>query len=231
MELRPNDDLQQATPHEAGSIIDENSAEVLERTRETEIKSNIEFWRSEGIEVNEEEVREAIGALPEIEGFGWYLVMPKGMRNDEIWGMIKAEIPAERRRSVYEKCLVNYVDAPRTPQKLYAVAARYNQEPDADSLGENAKLSLDYEKDGAQYMTPTEWMVAELRWFRENHTHLDMKNCTLCPNCRTENGTIPILTSSLVGVPNFIHTEMDVDDIDSKRGVRKVLTAEPIENK
>lgn len=192
--------------------------EKPERTRETEIKANVEFWQSKGVAISEEEIRQAIEALPEVEGFSWYLVIPKGLKNSEIWRMIENEM----RTSTY--VIVDNINMPRITEETYSVAARYSQEPDEDSLGEHAQSACDHEKTQDQFMTPAERMVAELRWFEENDTHLDEDgNITLCPNSRDTNGTVPHLSFNSKEYWERLGTWVHRGRND-RLGVRRVIT-------
>ena len=68
------------------------------------------------------------------------------------------------------------IDEPRVAEDSYAVAAHYSQEPDDDSLGQKKS----WQDTCKTYMTATERIVAEMRWFKEHNSHLDEKNRTLC---------------------------------------------------
>lgn len=58
---------------------------TTERTKESEIKANVEFWQGLGIEVDEEDVRREIEAIPEVERFDWYIYMPEGISSQNIY--------------------------------------------------------------------------------------------------------------------------------------------------
>jgi len=155
--------------------------EKSERTRETEIQANIEFWESLGIEIDEADVRAQIEALPEKEGFEWLHYIPEGVKNSQLIKLMKDRFPVWVWDGVGDP---DKIKMPRDTKTSYAIAARFTQEPDEDSLGEDAKSPLDWEKSGNQFMTPSERMVAELRWQKEQGSHLDEKYYTWCPGSR-----------------------------------------------
>ena len=143
-----------------------------ERTKKSEIKANVEFWQELGVEVDEADVRAKIEALSEKEGFNFYLYLPQGVKASQLIAEMKERFPAWVWRSVGDP---DKIKMPRTTKESYAMAARYQQEPDEDSLEENAKSAEDWEKTEDTFMTPAERIVAEMRWHKEKGSHLDEK--------------------------------------------------------
>lgn len=158
----------------------------IERTRESEIGANVEFWRNFGVEVDESVVRETIEALPEREGYDWYMFIPEGVKTSAVFEKMKESFTAENFLGDLDK-----IRMPRTATEAYAVAARYSQEPDEDSLKSHSKKNEEWENSGENFMTPLERMVAELRWYQENGNHLDEQNMTVCPGTRLRHEKAP----------------------------------------
>ncbi len=144
--------------------------EKAKRTKEAEISANCDFWKEMGVEVDEEDVRTKIEAMPEVEGFDWYLYIPDGN-----YGGFGLERPF-RDASQPFKNVVSYpgrggigdITWPRQKEKNYVVAARYQQEPDKDTLSKKDKHGywsghtpeFYEEKEGLEFMNPVERAVA-----------------------------------------------------------------------
>lgn len=175
---------------ESEPIENPEEAKPKERTKESEIKANVEFWQGLGVEVDEEDVRCEIEAIPEVEGFDWYHYIPKDVKNSEIWDKM-AELFDVYKPEYLDQGAINAIQMPRTTEKAYAVASRYSQEPDKESTGDiNSDRNIyDWEQTDIEFMSPLERMVAEIRYFQENNSHLDQKNDTTCPGSH-----IPILS-------------------------------------
>lgn len=162
----------------ATEVEDEKPVE-RKRTRESEITANVEFWRDLGIKVDEADVRREIEKIPEVEGFDWYIYMPEGVKATDLLSKIqKPGIP-------------DYIDPEEigSVRKSYAIATRYQQEPDQETLGDyydRNKTPIYYQnqtkKNGQYYMSIGERLAAELRWRGNGRSHLDEKNFTVCPN-------------------------------------------------
>ena len=177
--------------------------ETTERSKESEIKANLEFWRDLGIEIDEADVREKVESLPEVEGFNWYFYMPKGITASQLISEMRKifRFPVQMSTDTPDPSLdigdPDKFEMPRNAsEKSYVVAARYQQEPDKESLGEeNAKSSKDWESTKETFfMTALERIVAEMRWYKETGSHLDLIGVTLTPGCRAANGEVPSFT-------------------------------------
>ena len=187
-----------------------------ERTKESEIKDNVEFWKKLGIEVDEADVRREIEAIPEVEGFDWYFYIPQGIEFDKLWDNIGCRKNFDDDESDYE-----FFKTPRSTDKSYGIASRYSQEPDEDSLGEKAKSAEDWEKTNDQFMNLLERLIAEMRWSWNNKGYLDEKFITICPGNRSVLGNV--VTVEHEGS----NLEVCCDDpstIDARMGVRRVIT-------
>ena len=163
-----------------------------ERTRESEIKANVEFWKGLGVEVDEADVRAKIEELPEVEGFDWYIYVPKDAEISDLERKSESMI----RVSKNDDDLGNFdqIKQPRSDlEASYAVAARYQQEPDEDTLGDGVEPATEWEKKDDSFMSPTEYMVAMMRWQRQEGTHLDEANQTIFPGSRTQKGKVLVM--------------------------------------
>lgn len=217
-----------------------------ERTRDSEIRANIEFWKSlkwhmSGFEFDEGDIRTKIEALPEKKDYNWYLYMPKGIEIVELWRTLGNELAHYVTHYVsytvdnagLEHCGLTF---PRQSQESYAVAASYSQEPEEDSLGKNAKPAEEWEKIGENFMNPAERIVAEIRWWRKNKNHLDEMNMTLCPGSRTIGGKVPHFTFHSTWVTRDVFTpsaegRVIIGAVRSSTknpalGIRRVIVAE-----
>ena len=56
-----------------------------QRTRESEIKANVEFWKELGVDVDEADIRAKIEELPEVEGFDFYIYIPEWVITDQVF--------------------------------------------------------------------------------------------------------------------------------------------------
>lgn len=201
-----------------------------ERTRESEIQRNIDMLRDlseRGEGVDEADVRARIEALPEIEGFDWYHYVPGRMNFDKALDNTKARAAVQ----FFE------MDTTRQSRESYAFASRYQQEPDADSLGENNKSSREWLEGEGLFMEPAEVLIADAAWFKETGTHLNSKHDMLCPSV-TAKGVMS--GGSIVGMPGSgparmwydeEHKVIGVDVVpigghSPNIGIRRVVTAE-----
>ena len=221
-----------------------------ERTRKSEIQANIDFWKDlaiEGIEINEDEIRAAIEALPEVEGFDWLIAIPKGVKTSELWKKtngIGYSTSSERNEfdnhTFFAGDELDSLESPRQSQETFAVAARYSQEPDEDGLdgldksvhyGPKAKTAQNWRRNGKTYMTLLEATVAELRWHAQNGTHLSEEKDTVCVD--SVHATWLGFNSTHYKVPTLSYSKgekaislgsSDIDIISSRSGVREVVT-------
>lgn len=169
-----------------------------ERTKESEIKANIELWKGLGVEVDPEDVRAKIEELPEIGGFDWYLYIPeaekipKGEDHYNDWQSIGIEVFNDWDELIEDKedslAVANIIHA-RRGQGSYAVTALHIRKsinirgftgmremgyPSYNKWGEKVLLP--------QFMSPFEWCVAALRMYREENQYLDRDSITYFPD-------------------------------------------------
>lgn len=207
--------------------------EKIEQKKELEIKANINFWESKGIDIKESEVRELIDTLPEAEGMEWYLVMPKSFDYRDAWNLAHEMVTGK------EYTFMTNIEAEGTPltrryDKSYALATNFNRLPDQDSLGDNAKTPLDWEQTGKEFMNPLERIAYDLRYNFENKDQFPNKLdggsnnvVTMCPGVRLTNGRVPFL--SFHGTRIGIYSTPP-DNRASSLGVREVITKDtPLE--
>lgn len=181
-----NEELEQSTNENPEEFVAEETggqqpeaAAPKERTKESEIKANIELWRGLGIEVDEADVRHEIEAIPEVKGYDCYVYMPKRVRTPALIGRINKIFNESDGTDFFE--ITDYSNAlsrmkmpsPRTSDSSYAIAIRPSEEPDEDSIGENAMSAVDWEALPDEYMTLRERLVAGFRIYSESGKLLD----------------------------------------------------------
>ncbi len=229
------------------------------RTKESEIQANIDFWKINGkkyfgIEIDEQEIRNAIESLPEKEGFDWLIAIPKGLKLSDvsmnkwshdytIYDPINDANPEKRQA---HRDLIDAIQMPRNAQETYAIAARYSAEPDDgsyehDYMGKNHKSSLEWEQTGKAFMSPMEWIIADMRFNVNTDMRFDLKtdnhldtahrlplvvhNSTLCAGSRTPDGKVPYVSWSQLGAGGLsFNTLKPENKIFSDIGVREVIT-------
>lgn len=180
-----------------GGAPEEPTEATPERTKESEIQANIEFWQDLGVEVDPEDVREKIEALPEVEAFDYYVFMPptsgslREVSERTISLISDGSFTINRNNHGGQRTEMG--EGFRRTQESYAFAIRYQQEPDKDTLGENAKSAEDWEETGDAYLMPGERLIAGAQWYQREGTHLDEDFSTLCPGTRAEGGSVPYL--------------------------------------
>lgn len=150
-----------------------------ERTRESEIKANVEFWQDLGVEVDEADVRAKIEELPEVEGFDFCIYVPQGIKFSELWQIYVKNADAEPDTIG----LMDNIVMPRSnDQSSIAVAMQGKQMTD-DFYWDQAERErtgdftpLKWEKEGKEkdhfYITPVEFVIADMRWYKETGFHL-----------------------------------------------------------
>jgi hypothetical protein len=197
------------------------------RTKELEIKANLEFWNSlgiKGVEIAEADIREKIDALPEKEGYDFYLYLPKKVTISQLINKMRERYPVY----AWGEDTLDQIEMPRTTKESYVVAIRHQQEPDGDSLGDKAKNAKNWERDEKKdsFITPLEYLVAELRYHQEEGQHLDEKNWTLCPGSRTADGEVPFLYFSPDSGGGVYLASSHPDNRYPVLGVRRVVSKE-----
>jgi hypothetical protein len=211
------------------------------RTRESEIKANVEFWEDIGHPISEESIKKAIEEVPEVEGYDWYIVIPKGIQLPDIYELIQKNNFIKQTPMVepgWRNMMMNNTNwlsfnklrldssfrIPESSNETYAVAAKFQQEPDADSLGENARSAKDWEKTNDHFMNPIVRLVAGQRYYQETGKYLDQANNTMSPH------SVYGLSQYAVNIP-FVYFDHG-EQIDAatpyqpfpRWGVRRVIT-------
>jgi hypothetical protein len=198
------------------------------RTFDSEVKANVEFWKGTKWELSESEVRskmEEIREKAEEKGMDWYFVMPKGIKVPEIFQMMK-----ERYHYLNDSNInLHTISMPEISDETYAVATKFQQEPDKDSLGELAKSPSDWEKIPDQFMNIPTQLVADMRYFQETSRHLNEENTTISPRSREWSGSVPGVGTDLRSrlgdrrvVVSWYDTKVQLPD----KGVRRVVNKE-----
>lgn len=164
--------------------------QLTERTRESEIKANIDFWndpfwKEQGIEVDADDIEKKIEELPKVEGFDWYIYVPNGLKMSLLWSRLGQLMPVDDDpfgwdpgRSVDE--IVGRRNLPQDKGETYAIAARYEREsgfdPERDHLDVNIQTEVSWEKIKrfySSFMSPPERVIAEMRWYSDNGNYMD----------------------------------------------------------
>ncbi len=185
----PDETNPEGEPREGAEIPqtpEEPKEATSERTKDSEIKANVKFWKDLGIEVDEADVKAKIESIPEKEGFNWYFYFPE-MDSDSMNKILGKILVSSDLNLVIDVDRVNYlsqISHKRSSKKeSYAIVAHYQQEPDVDSLGEK-KRDYRFKYPQGEFMTFAELIVAEGRWHSEDASHLNEKNATLCPQSK-----------------------------------------------
>jgi hypothetical protein len=177
-------------------------AEKPERTWETEAQANFKFLKELGYEVDEKEVRTKIKekydsmTKEEKKEFIWFFYVPNGVKLSEISKKMKGRYLLS---STFSSEEMDQFKMQESLEEAYVVATRYQQEPDEDSLGEKAQSAEKWEQTGKRYMNPLIGMLADMRWYQENGSHLNEKNDTMSPSVRSVDGYVPFLRSYSYG--------------------------------
>lgn len=151
------------------------------------------------------------------------LTMPifckEGLTTKSAWEMVAEENPT------YKYIEPERIKTKGETGKATVAFTGFNQEADDDTLGENAKKAVDWEKTGESFMSPKVAMVAREAYRRLIGKQMDEKNVTMCPGSRSEDGDVPYLdfVSGLRGV--------DLSDVNPENrspsfGVRRVVSKE-----
>lgn len=173
------EDKVEGTTGDEGFVEPETGVEKKERTRESEIQANIDLLREKGFEFDEADVRAEIEKVPEVEGFDWYTYIPEGISIYLAFQELNKDTDITFSYGLQDE-LDNF-EMPRASEKAYAVAMRYSQEPDEDTLGPNANTPFKLAETNKQFATPLEVIFAEMRWIKDNGSRLDEKNATIFP--------------------------------------------------
>ena len=197
--------------------------ENFEETIKKIVENEVTFWKKMGVEVDEADIKEKIKAMPELVDFDHYVYVPQGIKMSEVFEKMKKV--GQEASSHYSTVQMDEFITPRDNQKdSYAIAARFQPEPDADSLGDNAKSAEEWEKTDNTFMSPIEYFIIAMRYQTETNRYLDENTYTHCPGSRAPNGDVPNL---------YFHAfdgevRIDGDASSSRRpcsGIRRVVAS------
>jgi len=155
----------------------EDWAGIYAEMEEVDQSKILEAFRSLQAEMSEDERKEL--AFP--------IYVKEGTTTAAAWDEVKSNNPTYQ-----------YIDPERIKiegetGKAIVAFARFSQEADEDSLGENAKKAVDWEKTGEKFMSPKMAMIAREAYRRSAGQQMDEKNWTMCPGSRSEDGYVPRL--------------------------------------
>lgn len=112
---------------------------------------------------------------------------PKGETAAKAWERVKAENPTWQSHDPAK------IKTKGETDREFVAFARFSQEPDEDSLGENAKTAIDWEKTDQKFMSPKQEMIAREAFRRLTGEQMDKKNAMMCPGSRSEYDYVPDL--------------------------------------
>lgn len=142
----------------------------------------------------------------ERNAFTLMIFKPEGKTTAQSWQDIEAQNPT------YKYTDPEAITTEGETEEAEVVFARYGQEPDEDTLCENAKSAIDREATDTKWMSPKLRMIVGEFYRRAEGKQLDEKNVTQCPGSRTEDGRVPRL--------DFIAGSGEVDLSSSRPGFR-----------
>lgn len=116
------------------------SHEEFERIRESEIKRNVDFWHSRGVEVDDTDVRHEIEILPEVQGFDWFIYMPGKNTIESISEGSDVIDPTMESDKYYGS--FRYEGDVRNENKSYAIVCQYSRENSIRNWGSVLNLNL-----------------------------------------------------------------------------------------
>ncbi|MEK7653729.1 MAG: hypothetical protein AAB345_00400 [Patescibacteria group bacterium] len=112
-------------------------------------------------------------------GFGWLIVLAKGLTNEQIYAKCKDHFPCGE-----SSFNLNSVISCRVNIKTYAVWVRDGLEPDEELMGQSAEdLS-----GRINCITLPERLILELCYWSKTKKHLDLGDLTLCAGSRLVSG-------------------------------------------
>ncbi|MCX6811906.1 MAG: hypothetical protein NT039_04410 [Candidatus Berkelbacteria bacterium] len=208
---------------------------IPERTRESEIKANLEFWtdpywKEKGIEVTEEEIRNEVAKLPEVVGMDFIIYIPEDIKITDIvelmqkrYRVITSRNDGWRTGEIWTKGL---------PKTAFAQAIKYQQNPDKDSLRRNAKSVKKWVETKDDFLSPAAYLVAALRYHNENGAPFDNWGVTMFPHSRVIRGMswerrpeIPKAYYDLIGKRYVLSGYRDREEKHFYMGVRRAVSS------
>ena len=110
---------------------------------------------------------------------------PKGETAAKAWARVQKENPTWQSHNPAK------IKTEGETDRAFVAFARFSQEADEDSLGEDARKALDWEKTDEKFMSPKQRMLAGEMYRRSEGKILDEKNFTMCPGSRSGDGSVP----------------------------------------
>ncbi|TSC95497.1 MAG: hypothetical protein CEN88_476 [Candidatus Berkelbacteria bacterium Licking1014_2] len=144
---------------------------------------------------------------------------PKGETAAKAWERVKAE------NLTYHWINPEKIKTEGETKRAFVAFAKWSQEADEGSLGENARKAVDWEKTGEKFMSPKQRMLAGEMYRRAKGKQLDEKNVTMCPGSRSENDYVPYLYFNPDYHKVFLYN-IHPGDRSSRFGVRRVVFRE-----
>lgn len=113
------------------------------------------------------------------------IYVPEKFSTASAWRMVKKE------NIVHEFIDPAKITTEGETEEAVVAFARQSKDPDADSLGDNAKSAEEWEKTGQKFMSPRQRMIAGVLFSRLTGRQMDEENLTLCPGSRDVSGFVP----------------------------------------
>ena len=204
--------------------LDRGKPEEEQGEREPTLEEQTKIY-AEMLDIPQEEILEAAKALQakmteqEREELTMLIFSPKGETASTAWERVRKENPTWQSQDP------RTISTQAETAKALVAFARFSQEPDPDSLGEDAQSTEDWEKTGGRFMSPRLRMLAGEMYRRAKGRQLDEVNATLCPGSRFEHGDVPSLCfSRAYGEVDLVGADPSVRS--PHLGVRRVVSME-----
>ena len=117
------------------------------------------------------------------EGFGWLIVLVKGLSNEQIYAKLKENFPCWKDIDNLDR-----ITSARVNTETYAIWVRDRVEADEELKGRSAN---DLKRDNVNCITLPERMILELYYWSKTGQHLDLQNITICGGSRDSVGGVP----------------------------------------
>ncbi len=180
----------------------------------SDAKSQLRSWRKFyqkyfGIQLVINEIKVPAGK----EGFGWLIVLAKGLSNEKIFAKLAENFTCWKYADDLDK-----ITSVRVNTATYAIWVRDRVEADEELKNQSAD---DLEAGNVNCITLPERMVLELYyWANHNHEHLDVQNITRCAGSRRSGGRVPCVywDDGRLKVSWYCSSDRD-DDLRSRQAV------------
>lgn len=140
------------------------------------------------------------------DGFGWIVLVTKGLTRNAVFELCKKRFPSWR---YYDNLDTAVTGNDREATETYAIRVRDRVEADE----ENRNLSANRTKDaGIKGLTNLERMLLELWYHWKTEQHLDQKTVTICAGSRYADGYVPTSNSHVDKFKvYFVHPDFALD--------------------